>query len=473
MDHAIATDFVAISKALISQNLNPTCLSGIDLRDVMDMIGFPLVFGREDLGDRTVVYTHQEAAGTRFYHLAGASLKNTIMAWIGNAAAVMRPGDRLVLIFLGPGNSAGDLTLTSQGRTELLSKSEIVVALKQLPRHVRVTIMNESCYSGSWGDVSLNVGDGKKRDVLSENACQHDERSWNYYSSSGIYRCSLFAAAWLNEITTNSEACISHHISRIMEEVDFVPPHQDTNKPVITTSSRSLRSFNTSHFILPPNIASAIINTASDTHERQLQARSRARQRWRTLWSSTTTSAAPGAANSATEFGETDLTLIKHYLDQLGAEAQSHGKSGFANVCLSVLQRGATDEFRHRVVKTIIWIENQNLKAYALIRHLVNKNFLGREFEPDAAETHVRQFQEEVQEVVAMLAEVPEIFHEMQASSWDDGCLSLIHQDAFQHLVHVFTCNKLLMPKSFDAKAIISESLVFLQMMSPADPSTS
>ena len=68
------------------------------------------------------------------------------MAWIGNAAAVMRPGDRLVLIFLGPGNSAGDLTLTSQGRTELLSKSEIVVALKQLSRHVRVTIMNESCY---------------------------------------------------------------------------------------------------------------------------------------------------------------------------------------------------------------------------------------------------------------------------------------------------------------------------------------
>ena len=55
MDHAIATDFVAISKALISQNLNPTCLSGIDLLDVMDMIGFPLVFGREDLGDRTVV----------------------------------------------------------------------------------------------------------------------------------------------------------------------------------------------------------------------------------------------------------------------------------------------------------------------------------------------------------------------------------------------------------------------------------
>lgn len=164
--------------------------------------------------------------------------------------------------------------------------------------------------------------------------------------------------AWLNEITTNAEGRVSQHISRIKEEVDFVPPHQKTNTLVITTSSRSLRSFNTSHFILPPNIAEAIINTATDTHEDQLRARSQAHKLWKALWSSKTTTTQatdPGAANSASsDFGDMDLALINQYLEELGTEAQSHGISSFANVCSSVLEGTATDDVKHRVVKTIV-----------------------------------------------------------------------------------------------------------------------
>lgn len=462
IDNAIATDFVAISKALINNNLNPTCLSGTDLRDVMGIVGYPLVFGREDLGSRTVVYTHQEAAGIPFYHLAGASLKNSIITWISNAAADMCPGDRMVLVLLGHGTAKGDMILSTRGRTEVLTKSEIIVSLRWLPRNVRVTVMNESCYSGSWSEVASNVGDGGKRAVLAENACEHNELSWNYYSSSGRFRCSLFAVAWLNEITTNAEGRVSQHISRIKEEVDFVPPHQKTNTPVITTSSRSLRSFNTSHFILPPNIAEAIINTATDTHEDQLRARSQARKLWKTLWSSktmTTQATDPGAANSASsDFGDMDLALINQYLEELGTEAQSHGKSGIANVCLSVLEGTATDDVKHRLAKTIVWQDEQMLKTDALLQHLVSQNFLSRHFDHQTAKTHLVDFQEEVQAVKTLFGEEPEL---LQSPSWEDGYISMIYPDAFEYFVNVVTCNKLLSPESFNPQAITSESSTF------------
>lgn len=100
------------------------------------------------------------------------------------------------------------------------------------------------------------------------------------------------------------------------------------------------------------------------------------------------------------------------------------------------------------------------LKAYALLEHLINQNFLGRQFDREAAET-----QEEVQKITTMLTAVPELFHDMQSPSWDDGCLPLSYQDAFQHFVHVSTCNKLLAPRSFDSKAIMSESSAFLQAL--------
>lgn len=148
--------------------------------------------------------------------------------------------------------------------------------------------------------------------------------------------------AWLNEITTNAQARVFQHVSRIMEEMDFIPPHQETNTSVITTISRFIGSYNTSHFIVPPNIARAIINTATEAHEDQLRAQSRARQLWKSLWSSNTRDVqapTPGAANSASlDFVDLDLALVNKYLDDLGTEAQAQGKSGLANVCLSVLE---------------------------------------------------------------------------------------------------------------------------------------
>lgn len=39
-DHALTTGFVAISKKLIADGLQPTCISGTHIKDVRDIVNF-------------------------------------------------------------------------------------------------------------------------------------------------------------------------------------------------------------------------------------------------------------------------------------------------------------------------------------------------------------------------------------------------------------------------------------------------
>ncbi|KOS40151.1 hypothetical protein ACN38_g9004 [Penicillium nordicum] len=81
---------------------------------------------------------------------------------------------------------------------------------------------------------------------------------------------SLFAAAFIEELTTHPEGRIDRHYTRMREEMSHISPNQDTCTPLLVPSSRSLWSHNIAHFVLTPNIATAIANLPSDQSRHEL-----------------------------------------------------------------------------------------------------------------------------------------------------------------------------------------------------------
>lgn len=121
----------------------------------MEVVNFPLVFGREDLGGRRVVYTRAETLNP-FYTMASQNgLKHDLLAWIRSKANILQPHDRVLIVFVSHGQrGGGNLMLVSRGRYEFLTKSEVIAALNVLPMNTRITILNEACYPSHWVDVA-------------------------------------------------------------------------------------------------------------------------------------------------------------------------------------------------------------------------------------------------------------------------------------------------------------------------------
>lgn len=105
----------------------------------------------------------------------------------------------------------------------------MLAALSVLPRDVRLLIINEVCFSGKWATMAPDLG--PEREVLIETSATFGERSFTYTSGSGRNRCSMFGAALTEELTTHPEGRISQHRSRIVDEMLFVPPSQETSTP--------------------------------------------------------------------------------------------------------------------------------------------------------------------------------------------------------------------------------------------------
>lgn len=139
-DVALATDFVMISKKFNADGLNPTRLSGTDLADITNMSG-PLVFGRDDMKVRIQVYDSNEAQNP-FYQLSGSGgTKHLVLNWIKNVASRLRPGDRVVLVFIAHGerNSTNVILHNGSHGSEHVTRTEVIAALSILPTGVRVT----------------------------------------------------------------------------------------------------------------------------------------------------------------------------------------------------------------------------------------------------------------------------------------------------------------------------------------------
>ncbi|ODM22966.1 hypothetical protein SI65_00555 [Aspergillus cristatus] len=248
-DVALATDFVKLYKKFTADGLNPTCLSGTNLADITYMSG-PLKFGRDDIRTPIRVYDNTEAQ-TPFYQLSGAgSTKQLALTWIRNVASRLKAGDRIILVFVAHGEQGSTHLILNNGThgRELLTETEIIAALSSLPAGVRVLLINEACFSGGWTTAAPDLG--PTRDVMVETASTVNEPAPNYRSASGRFRCSLFAAAYIEELTTYAEGRISQHRTRIKEKMRLVRSGQDTSTPLVICSLRSLLSRNISHFVL-------------------------------------------------------------------------------------------------------------------------------------------------------------------------------------------------------------------------------
>lgn len=233
-----------------------------------------------------------------FYRLEANGLKSHVMNWIRNVSSQVGTGDRIIIVLLGHGaQKENAVTLYPQhAEIEFLSKAEMIAALSVLPPNFRLLIVNGVCYSGSWATIAPEIG--AQRDVLVETAATVGEQSWTYTSGSGRNRCSLFGAAFVEELTTYPEGRISQHRSRIVDEMHHVRPDQKTSTPLVIPSARALMSYNISHFILTPKIATAIMNVPSshDRHEALLQSRTSGRTFWRRLRHLISSNRAPAQA---------------------------------------------------------------------------------------------------------------------------------------------------------------------------------
>lgn len=192
-----------------------------------------LKFGREDLNrPRQDVFTRHEANGpeSRFYQLIQRRMfKRRILSWFEDIKSSARKGDRIVIILCAHGQSeTGDVILKCGGVNEVLTQVEIYTKLDGLIPGVRLLLVNEACYSGSWTEA---IRQPRGAELLHEAASRKNEKSYDYRSTSDNIRCSLFAAAFVQELENNPEGQIRQHTKRIAAEISHVGPSQLRSPP--------------------------------------------------------------------------------------------------------------------------------------------------------------------------------------------------------------------------------------------------
>ncbi|KGO47995.1 hypothetical protein PEX1_062180 [Penicillium expansum] len=465
-DPALATDFVMIAKKFIADGLHPTCLSGTNLHDITIMSG-PFLFGREDLRDRVQVYDTQEAI-TPFYRLEANGLKSHVMHWIRDVSRHIGTGDRIVIVLIGHGNLEKQAVILcpQRGEVEHLTKAEMIAALSTLPPNVRLLIVNGACYSGEWATIAPEIG--TQRDVLVETAATIGERSWVYTSGSGRNRCSLFGAAFVEEITTHPEGRISQHRSRIVDEMLHVRPDQQTSTPLAIPSARALLSHNISHFILSPQIAAAIRNvpSAQDRHEALLKSRTSAKTFWRSLRHLVGLEREPVQALSGDSpvrdgTAGTDMKdfLLKDYLKELGPLKNALGYSTLATACQFALEGRGPRDFKDQAIATISWQETQIQRVGQLLEYLVRQELITDVVNPETAS---QVLSDHMDDIVLPLAERLMDNLVCLVSPPCEGYVRVYFEDAQKWLVDVLAYDWMMHPDKFDLDRVAKEVLEFL-----------
>ena len=443
-DVALATDFCAISKKFIRDGLAPTCLSGSDLSVTVNAYK-TLRFGREDLGwQREDVYTRSEGAtANQFYQLVPPrSFKRTIFDWLENEKAKAVGSDRLVLVFCAHGQEYScNVVLETQGepRPELLSKTELGNSLAGHAAGVRILIVDEACFSGSWTTLSPDLP-GKQ--VLVEAASSIGGLSYNHRSASQMVRCSLFGVALLQELSVSPEGRIREHTTRIASEISHVQAGQPTSAPTFSAEPRSLWSFNISHFILTPSIAAAISNVASSQtrHERHLLSFQFARTFWRQL---TRQPPPPPPVINSTDLRRHHIEQHLQSLVETGAGLSS--EAGLMTACQFALADNAPSDLQEKVIHTIIWKERTMMAVTDIIDRLVGKALIVR---PIDFETAMKLSID-----ASVLAEICEAMNRMpvffKLLMPKPPCLHIFFNDPLQWLQKVLGYSSVTSPRTF------------------------
>lgn len=298
------------------------------------------------------------------------------------------------------------------------------------------------------------------RDIMIETASTINEKAQNYRSASGKYRCSLFAAAFIEELTTYPKGRISQHYAGIKEELQFVAPDQETSTPLAICSSQNLFSHNISHFVLSPTIANAISNVASGQvrHEDLLRSRANVRDFWTRVRRQN--SAMPGnSSNAHSDSSDMKILIIQQYLEELGSSASEQNRCTLATACQLVLDGKVGDDLKDRVTKTIAWQEAQLLRVDHLLTQLVDQDLIARFVEEETA----REYQDE------FIHTLPDEFHQIPAIEelygppHADGYVDVFFEDAGEWLIGALALNRTLCPSAFNIDQVVDGIIGFLQ----------
>ncbi|KAJ5607869.1 hypothetical protein N7537_004488 [Penicillium hordei] len=473
LDPALATDFVMIAKKFIADGLHPTCLSGTNLFDITSTSG-PFIFGRDDLRERIQVYDSDEATRP-FYQLEAHGIKSHIMCWIRDVSGNVRPGDRIIIVLIGHGShQESAVTLHCQrGPTQYLSKAEMVAALSVLPPKVRLLVVNGACYSGTWTTIAHDIGtqQGSQRDVLIETAATIGEKSWAYVSGSGRDRCSLFGAAFIEEITTYPESRISLYRNRIVDEMLYIRPNQETSTPLTIPSTRALLSHNISHFILSPKIETAIrdVPFSQKRHEDFLQSRASARSVWRRLRHWVGLEREPTQAlvgDSPTKDGTaTDMrdVVIENYMKDLGRLKSAINYSTLATACQLVLEGCGPPDLKDQTIATISWQAAQMQRVDQLLENLISQRLI---IEVVDIELATQALSDHADDIVLPLAK--SLMYDDNrhliclVNPPDKGHVGVFFEDAQDWLIDVLAYNWLIYPDVFNLDRVVNEVFAFL-----------
>ncbi|KAJ5622524.1 hypothetical protein N7528_005756 [Penicillium herquei] len=459
-DLALATDFVMIAKKLMADGFHPTLLSGTDLRDITSMCG-PFVFGRDDLRERVQIYDEEEAR-TPFYQLKTSGLKSHILDWVKNVSHQVSSGDRIIVVLIGHGDerTSGVTLYPQHGAQDCYPLF--------LPPNVRLLIVNEVCYSGAWTTITPNIG--ANRDVLVKSATTIGERSWAYRSGSGRNRCSLFGAAFVEELTTHPEGRISQHRSRIVDEMYHAGPDQETSTPLAIPSTRALLSHNISHFFLTPRIATAITSVASDQerYEALLKSRISARTFWQKFRRRIGAEREPAQAFAGDTVARDDTgadmkaLVIESYLRDLGSLQSALDYCTLASACQCALEGRGPPDLKDQVISTIAWQTAQIQRGNRLLEHLAKRGLITDIVDVETAEQALKEHQEDIvlPMVKRLRGENDNIVCLMNPPT--KGHVGVHFTDAESWLIDTLAYNWLMYPDSVDLDLVENEVFAFL-----------
>lgn len=171
---------------------NLTSMSGINLREVMKVIGGPITLGQHDLTGEELVYSKKK--NPHFMMWSPWTWKRGL--WIGpQKASALTIGDRIIVILILHSSQQGLIGLETAQGYEYLTVNGISEAPKEFPRDARLLLVNEACYSGSW----VAATSGLKNAFLFEAASSGFTISHNHRSTSGVFCCSYFGHAFMSE----------------------------------------------------------------------------------------------------------------------------------------------------------------------------------------------------------------------------------------------------------------------------------
>ncbi|KAJ9191643.1 hypothetical protein DTO164E3_8751 [Paecilomyces variotii] len=353
------------------------------------------------------------------YRLEAHGLKSHIINWIRFVSGQVRPGDRIIIVLIGHGNQRDSaVTLSPQhAKPEFLSKAETVGALSILPPKVRLLIVNEACYSGTWATIAA---DGR----------------------------------------------ISQNRSRIVDEMLHVGPDQKTSSPLVIPSARALLSHNISHFILTPRIATAITNAASaqDRHEALLRSRTSGRDFWRRLRRVMSSPAQALGGDSPVKDGTgTDMKVlvIENYLKDLGPLKAALDYCTLATACQLALEGRGPPDLQDQVIATIAWQAVQMQRVSGLLEQLAEQGLIIDVVDVESADKALADHQEDiVVPLVERFRDDDKLSCIMEPPT--EGHVGVNFNDAEDWLIGILAYNWLMYPDKFNLDRVENEVVAFL-----------